>query len=82
MSDSCDSKDCGLPGSSVHRISQARILEWVAIHFSRRSSQTRGHTHVYCIISGFFTAEPPRKPTLYTADTKLIFAVTMIANKN
>ena len=31
----CDSMDCGLPGSSVHGILQARILEWVAISFSR-----------------------------------------------
>ena len=31
----CDPMDCSLPGSSVHRILQARILEWVAIPFSR-----------------------------------------------
>ena len=31
----CDSMDCSLPGSSVHGISQARILEWIAISFSR-----------------------------------------------
>ena len=36
--------DCGLPGSSVLGISQARILEWVAISFSRRSSQHRDRT--------------------------------------
>ena len=35
----CDPMDCCLPGSSVHGIVQARILEWVAISFSRRSSQ-------------------------------------------
>ena len=34
----CDPVDCSLPGSSVHGIFQARILEWVAISFSRRSS--------------------------------------------
>ena len=33
----CDPLDCRPPGSSAHRISQARILEWVAISFSRRS---------------------------------------------
>ena len=38
----CDPMDCGLPGSSVHGISQARILEWVAISFCRRSSLTQG----------------------------------------
>ena len=36
----CDSKDCSLPDSSVHRLLQARILEWVAISFSRGSSKT------------------------------------------
>ena len=37
----CDPMDCSLPGSSVHGIFQARILEWVAISFSRRSPQAR-----------------------------------------
>ena len=37
----CDTMDCGLPGSSVRGISQARIMEWVAIPFSRGSSQPR-----------------------------------------
>ena len=37
------------PGSSVHGISQARILEWVAISYSRGSSQSRDQTHVSCI---------------------------------
>ena len=37
----CDPKDCSLPGFSVHGICQARVLEWVAISFSRGSSQPR-----------------------------------------
>ena len=37
----CDPMDCSLPGSSVHGIFQARILEWGAIAFSKRSSQPR-----------------------------------------
>ena len=37
----CDPIDCGPPGSSVHGVFQARILEWVAISFSRGSSQPR-----------------------------------------
>ena len=37
----CDPMDCSLPGSSVHGILQAKILEWVAIPFSRGSSQPR-----------------------------------------
>ena len=36
-----DPMDYSLPGSSVHGIFQARVLEWVAISFCRRSSQTR-----------------------------------------
>jgi len=41
--------DCSLPGSSVHGISQARILEWIAISFSRESSQLSDWTRVSCI---------------------------------
>ena len=44
----CDPVDCSLPGSSVHRISQARILEWVAISASSGSSQPRDWTHISC----------------------------------
>ena len=49
--------NCSLPGSSVHGMSQARILEWVAISFSRRSSQTRDRTYDSRIAGGFFTTE-------------------------
>ena len=42
----CDPMDCGPPGSSVHGILQARILEWVAIPFSRESSRPRDWTQV------------------------------------
>ena len=42
-----------LPGSSVHGIFQARVLEWVAISFSRVSSQPRDWTHISCIGRGF-----------------------------
>ena len=48
----CDPMDCSPPGSSVHGILQARILEWVATPSSRTSSQARGQTHnsyVSCI---------------------------------
>ena len=41
--------DCSPPGSSVHRISQERILEGVALSFSRGSSQLRDWTHVSCL---------------------------------
>ena len=46
--------DCSLPGSSVHGILQARILEWVAVPFSRGSSQPRDQTQVSRIAGGFF----------------------------
>ena len=49
----CDLMDCNLPGSSVHGISQAKILGWVVISFSRGSSQRRDWTCVLC--RWFFT---------------------------
>ena len=55
MSDSWDPVDCSLPGSSVHGILQARILEWVVISFSRGSSQTRDQTQVSSISVRLFT---------------------------
>ena len=47
--------DCSPPGSSAHGIFQAWILEWVAISFSRGSSQPRDRTRVSCIIGRRFT---------------------------
>ena len=47
--------DCSPPGSSVLGISQVRILEWVAISFSRRSSQPRDWTWIFCTAGRFFT---------------------------
>ena len=51
----CDPMNCSLPGSSVHGVLQARILEWVAIPFSRASSKPRNWIQVSCIAGGFFT---------------------------
>ena len=45
----CYPMNCGPPGPSVHGISQARILEWVAICFSMGSSRPRDETLVFCI---------------------------------
>ena len=64
MSDSCNPVDCSLPGSSFHGISQARILEWVAISFSRGSSWPRDQTLTPCSTGGFFTTAPPGKPNM------------------
>ena len=54
----CSSMDCSPPGSSAHGIFQARILEWVAISFSRESSQPRDQTrisYVSWLAGKFFT---------------------------
>ena len=51
----CNPMDCSLPGSSVHGIFQASILEWVAIFFSRGSSQPRDWTQVSRIACRRFT---------------------------
>ena len=59
----CDPIDCSPPGSSVHGISQARILGWVDISFSRGFFQPGDQTHISCIADGFFTAEPPGNPS-------------------
>ena len=50
-----DTMEYSLPGSSVHGILQARILEWVAVPFSRESSQPRDRTQVSHSVGGFFT---------------------------
>jgi len=62
-----------LPGSSVHGISQAKILEWVDISFSRGSSQHREQTHALTtpeLASRFLTTDPPGKPKLVTKAVK------------
>ena len=51
----CDPMDCSLPGSSIHGIFQARVLEWVAISFSRGFSWPRDWTQVSCIAGRHFT---------------------------
>ena len=61
MSTLCYPMDCSPPGSSIHGIVQARVLEWVAISFSRGSSRPRDQTQVSRIV-GRPTSEPPGKP--------------------
>ena len=60
----CNPKGCSPPGSSVHGILQATILEWVAIPFSRGSSQLRDQIQVSWIAGGFFTIWATRKAPL------------------
>ena len=56
--------DCSLPGSSIHGIFQARVLESVAISFSRGSSQPRDQTGVSCIVGRCFTVWATREQML------------------
>ena len=57
----CDAMECSPPGSSVHGILQARILEWVAFPFSRGSSWTKGWIQVSHITGRFFTVWATRE---------------------
>ena len=61
MADSWDPMDCSPPGSPVHGILQTRILEWVAVPFSRGSSQPRDQIHVSSIAGRFLTPEPMKR---------------------
>ena len=61
----CDLLDCSPPGSSVHGIFQARILEWVDYPFSRGSSQPRDRTQVSCTAGSFFTSWVTREAQEY-----------------
>ena len=62
-----DPVDCSLPCSSVHGISQARVLEWVAISFSRGSSLPDPEIKLLSpvLAGGFFSIKPPGKPSVY-----------------
>ena len=51
----CNTTDCSPPGSSIHGVFQARVLEWVTMSVSRGSSQRRDQTWVSYIASRFFT---------------------------
>ena len=65
----CYFRDCSQPGSSVHRILQARIPEWVAMPSSRGSSGPRDRTQVACVScseGGFFPFSPSRSPLVGT----------------
>ena len=62
----CNPMDCSAPGSSIHRILQARILEWVAIPFSVTSSQLRDQSQVSCIAGRFFTVWAIREALVRT----------------
>ena len=61
----CDSTDCSLPGYFVPGVFQARILEWVAISFSRGSSWPRDRTWVFHTAGRFFTIWAIREAIVY-----------------
>ena len=67
MSDSLQPMDSSPPGSSVHGISQARILEWVAISFSKDLPDPGIKPESPALAGKFFTTEPP-------GNTKILFA--------
>ena len=70
-----DPLDCSPPGASVHGILHARILEWVAISFSRGSSWPRDRIQVSCIASGFCTLWVSREAQALTVNkTNCLFA--------
>ena len=62
----CGLMDCSPPGSSVHGIVQARVLEWVAISFSRASSQPRDQAQVSCVVGRRFPIWATREVCWYT----------------
>ena len=58
----CNPMECNSPGYSVHGILQARLLEWVAIAFSRGSSQPKDQTGSLALQADYLPSEPPGKP--------------------
>ena len=80
----CNPMDCNPPGSSVHRIFQARILERVVMPYFRGASQPRVELMSLAsptLAGGFFTTEPPRKqqlslPSIYLFSCRSSSSVT------
>ena len=74
---------CSPPGSSVYGILQTRILEWVAISFSRGSSQPRDQTWVSCIADSLSSEPLGKRPPEETKDNSypfLPFLIEVICN--
>ena len=68
---------CSLPGSSVYGISQARILEWVFIPFSRGSFRSRDQTQVSCSAGGFFIVWATKKAKQVTKG-QIVYDLTLM----
>ena len=79
---SCNSMDCSLPGFSVYRIFQARILERVTNSYSRRSQSSHQTTSLEspALAGRFFTPVPPRKPLKVSQSTFNIKCICIILN--
>ena len=78
----CHPMDCSPPGSSVHGILQARTLEWVAVLFSRGSSQPRDRTQVFRIAGRFFPIWAPGNEMEYTIKPPSPMKLTAAAAKS
>src|SRR5574341_1868764 len=79
----CNPVDCSPPGSSVHAILQARILEWVAMPFSRGSSCQALNLHLLHLLhwqAGFLPLAPPGKPICLTMNQKTLSEATKISD--
>ena len=72
--------DCSPPDSSVHEILQARILDWVAIPFSRGSSQPRIKAASLALQADSLPTEPPGKPPLYYRNPTSFIIQTMMSS--
>ena len=73
----CDPVDCSPPSSSVHGILQAGILEWVAIPFSRESSQPRDRIQVSCFAGRFFTICATREAQANNKTGQMLTVITI-----
>ena len=69
----CNPMDCSLPGSSVHETFQARVLEWVAISFSRESSWPKDQTQVSSITDRYFFLWTTREDQNFDEDSFIFF---------
>ena len=76
----CDSMNCSPPGFSVHGILQVRTLKWVAVPFSRGSSQTRDQTQVSGIAGRFFTIWATRETLQRMYAAKLLQLCPTLCN--
>ena len=76
----CDPMGCSLPGSSIHGILQARVLEWVAISFSRGSSRPRDRTQVSHIVGRRFTIWATREDCSHEIKRHLLLGRKVMIN--